>query len=212
MQVKTNRLAGRHLLGSRRTVLIAILMNMKRDDTISAALRAGQHFRDMQRAAQPLAQTGSILDILKSDPVRQALAANTALKQHPGTAAMLAAASGSGALSEQMKSILALPKLSTLPPSAIAGIKAAGDLGMGGHLGSVLAASRMATTPAFATGGAVADALKSIKTHALGDGVLAGLLRGQERVPPPDRSRALWGLPEPSSPSTELCQLRTTTR
>lgn len=157
---------------------------------MSAAMRAAKQNEDIQRALKPFGQTGSVMDMLRSDAVQQALATSTALKEHRSTAAMLAAATGSSALSEQMKSILTLAKGATLTGTTIGdiaaanrftSISAAGDLGIGGSIGSLIRANHAVQTPTFATGGAVAEALKAIKGMAIGDSFLAGLLRDKSQ-------------------------------
>lgn len=77
----------------------------------------------------------------------------------------------------QIKSAVEAASRGILPGSTFASLKAAGDLGIGSAAQAALAASRATTLGSFSTGGAVAEALKSMKTLSGADGVLAGLVR-----------------------------------
>ncbi|OYY73052.1 MAG: hypothetical protein B7Y47_00055 [Sphingomonas sp. 28-63-12] len=87
----------------------AIVGHMNRDDdVISAAMRAANPHEDIQLALKPFGQVGSIMDMLRPHRVPAALVASTPLENR-SIAAMLAAATGSSALSEQMKSCVDAP-------------------------------------------------------------------------------------------------------
>lgn len=151
-------------------------MIMKRnDDTLSAAMSALQSIGGLQSQVK----AGSILEMLQSTGLKEALAGNSILKENSGIATMLAAASGTGGLSRQLNSILAISKPSAIPTNHLSIIKAATDLGFGGSLQSAVDATRLIKPPALSTQSAVGQAIESLKSKSLRDGALAGFFRDQ---------------------------------
>lgn len=155
----------------------AILPRMSHnDDPLAEYRRALRSQQEIQRALGGLASGRSAIEALRSDALRDALSATATLGQFSSTSAIGEAARG-GLFTHQIKGALEAASRGILPGSALASLKAASDLGFGSAAQAALAASRGTALGSFYTGGAVAEALKSMKTLSGTGGVLAGLVR-----------------------------------
>jgi hypothetical protein len=147
-----------------------------KDDPLAEYRQALRSQQEIQHALGGLASSRSVLEALRSDPFRDVLSKTATLGRFNATSAIAEAARG-GFVTHQVKSALEAASRGILPGSTLASLRAAGDLGLGTTAQAALAASRGTALGFFATGGAVAEALKSMRTLSGTDGVLAGLVR-----------------------------------
>lgn len=148
----------------------------QKDDPLAEYRRALRSQQEIQRALGGLASGRSALEALRSDPLRDALSSTATLAQFSSTSAITEAARG-GFLAHQIKGAFEAASRGILPGSIMASLKAAGDLGFGSAAQAALATSRGTALGSFYTGGAVTEALKSMKTQSGISGLLAGLVR-----------------------------------
>jgi hypothetical protein len=155
-------------------------MNRK-DDPLADYRRALEPQRELQNALRGLTGNGSLSGLLKPDPFSHSLTAKAALGKDRSTFAVAEAARCS-LLAGQIKAALETAHTRVLPTSTLSTLKIAGDLGTGTAAQAAMAAYRGSALHPFATGGAVAEALRSVKALSGSDGVLAGLLRNRDRA------------------------------